>query len=82
MEALRTVPDAAAQPVDDFELAYIRPEGVEVRQDLAASWAVPLEASRPVRQSRPSRRTTHGPAPTLARRAAGTHVQPTAQEHP
>ncbi|MFB4309052.1 TnsA-like heteromeric transposase endonuclease subunit [Actinomadura sp. GTD37] len=61
MEALRTLPDTAAQPVGDFELAYIRPDGVEVRQDLAASWAVPLEAGRPVRQLRPYKGQRHLP---------------------
>lgn len=27
MEALSTAPDTAAQPVDDFELSYVRPDG-------------------------------------------------------
>jgi hypothetical protein len=47
--------------VEGFVVSFVTAEGVEVRRSLAKTWAVPLEAGRPVRRFRPYKGQKHLP---------------------
>lgn len=55
------VPGGAVRSVDDFEFAYVRADGEDVRFGLADAWAMPVESGRPVRRFRPYKGQRHLP---------------------